>query len=746
MMDVKKEEKQETWKNIQVLGQGAFGYITLWMNQASNEKIAIKTCRHKEEMPDKTWERWKMEVFIMSRLNHDNVIRSVAVPPQLQPGKDSPPILAMEFCQGGDLRKVLNKPENCCGLKEFEIRQLVAGVGSGIEYLHSNRIIHRDLKPENIVLKPIDGNKTLYKIIDLGYAKELDINSICNSYVGTMQYLAPELLVGKAYSKTVDYWSLGSLVFECITGFRPFLPTLPPVEWHNVVCKKSPDDICAQYDERREIRFSKKLPSSNQLCRPLQGFFEQWLRLMLRWDPKARGGGIIQMEGVERPKCFCLLEKIIAVKIFHILHVEENTVLSFTVTDTHTIEDVNQAILHETVIPLDQQYVILADGLRLEAQALAVQSCSDSNTEDLMVFLFRSGPLQLQQKYNKKKLPLAVQAIVKEPNTLLPAKEHRKAWAQAVHWCTEISREYKRLVSAFRAALLHLLRNNSLILKQKTQMISDIGKLMACKELFQTSLDFDLQQGREVIKTSERIYQQWTEMARTINSFNDLKERVENLDNKVQTFSGEITDLQRSPVGKINQNMELEEFETKAKALYGELLGATQGTSGEGSRDMMDHHRMVDLIGKCYMKRDELTRNLYKQLSKVLDVQQRLEPLIPELNMSEGEIEAASKQLKSMQCHRQKDVWRLLKNSETHRAPGQNVEQETFSLATLNNSQNSSLFDRFKFNSLSSNLESIKLIDECQTNAQRLQEMVDTMVKEQAESLEYISTQDSITR
>lgn len=59
--------------------------------------------------------------------------------------------------------QVLNRPDNCCGLKENEIRQLLTGVGSAIEYLHSNRIIHRDLKPENIVLKCLDENKVIYK-------------------------------------------------------------------------------------------------------------------------------------------------------------------------------------------------------------------------------------------------------------------------------------------------------------------------------------------------------------------------------------------------------------------------------------------------------------------------------------------------------------------------------------------------------------------------------------------------------
>ncbi|MEE6524263.1 hypothetical protein FKM82_023639, partial [Ascaphus truei] len=83
---------------------------------------------------------------------------------------------------------LLNKPENCCGLKESQVLNLMCDIGSGIQYLHENRIIHRDLKPENIVLLDCNG-KIVHKIIDLGYAKDLDQGSLCTSFVGTLQYL-----------------------------------------------------------------------------------------------------------------------------------------------------------------------------------------------------------------------------------------------------------------------------------------------------------------------------------------------------------------------------------------------------------------------------------------------------------------------------------------------------------------------------------------------------------------------------
>ena len=71
----------------------------------------------------------------------------------------------------------------------------------------------------------------LYKLIDLGYAKDLEQGSVCTSFVGTMQYLAPELFQSQRYTQTVDFWSFGVLMFECCAGFRPFLHNIPPVSW-----------------------------------------------------------------------------------------------------------------------------------------------------------------------------------------------------------------------------------------------------------------------------------------------------------------------------------------------------------------------------------------------------------------------------------------------------------------------------------------------------------------------------------
>uniref|UniRef100_A0A7S3NYM0 Uncharacterized protein n=1 Tax=Euplotes crassus TaxID=5936 RepID=A0A7S3NYM0_EUPCR len=88
-----------------------------------------------------------------------------------------------------------------------------------LEHLHKHNVIYRDLKPENVLINT-DG---YIKLTDFGLAKEnIVTDKDAQSFCGTPEYLAPEILLRKGHGKPVDWWSLGSIIYEMIVGLPPF--------------------------------------------------------------------------------------------------------------------------------------------------------------------------------------------------------------------------------------------------------------------------------------------------------------------------------------------------------------------------------------------------------------------------------------------------------------------------------------------------------------------------------------------
>lgn len=732
------QNKRGPWVEEKTLGSGGFGTVVLWKHEETGEQIAIKRCRVQNEMTPKHRQRWQMEVDIMKRLNHDNVVVALDVPAELAVGRDELPLLAMEYCTRGDLRKALNLAENCCGMQEYDIRCLTMGVASALEYLHGKRIIHRDLKPENIVLQQND-DMVVYKLIDLGYAKELDQGSVCTSFVGTLQYLAPELFASKSYSQTVDYWSFGTVVFECITGIRPFLPTLPPVQWHREVCNKSPEDICAFIDGNNDPRFSKTIFWPNHLSIPMRAYLEQWLRLMLRWDPKARGGGMFpSADGLSRPRCFLLLEQILSTKVVHVLNVEVNQLLAYPLKANMTMAELQTVLELESKVPVADQDILLASGVSPDMRQPALQCWSEPSAEEWVVFLFRKGATGTSPRKNKQ-LPQMLQCIVKEPKTLLPFNEQRTAWAQAVFFCQQQNKDFKRLILSQRAAMLNLLRINSIFAKLKTRMMNEIEKLMARKDHFKESLEFDIQQYNDQASggvTSTRMFSKWTRMGEDIEKYLQLKERASQLDSRSGALMTKIVELQKSPFGKSRQNETLTECEDKARMLYHELR---QTPKEHRASALTDHTQMVQLVVRCVLSQDKAMADLYIHLGKVMECRQELQQIIPELERCCEEISAAGKQLTAHQRSRQQDIWLLVKVALKQAQPGLPRTNSRGSNIS-SSSSNSQLPGPTSIPSLPSDLGSgnhmsLKLMEDSRFQSRRMNEMLTSVMKEQEEYL-----------
>ncbi|KAJ1916231.1 Calcium/calmodulin-dependent protein kinase type I [Mycoemilia scoparia] len=126
--------------------------------------------------------------------------------------------LVTGLCTGGDLFDYVSEYGP---LAEKEVRPIIRGVLSGIQFLHENGIVHHDIKPENIIFRSTD-SRDMPIIADFGMAELLDDKNSCSHIGGTPGYIAPEILKCSVHDSSVDMWSLGILTYFSLSGHTPF--------------------------------------------------------------------------------------------------------------------------------------------------------------------------------------------------------------------------------------------------------------------------------------------------------------------------------------------------------------------------------------------------------------------------------------------------------------------------------------------------------------------------------------------
>jgi len=203
------------YKVRRLLGEGGFGKVFEVEHKVSKMERAVKEIAKSKGNSDVDREKFIAEVSILAKLDHPNIMKIFELYEDAQKF-----YVVSELIRGGELFDFITKRES---LSEVFAANTMKQVLSAVNYLHKQGIVHRDLKPENVMLEqePNSVEELNLKLIDFGTSVSVPESGRLREAIGTMYYMAPEVL-DRRYDSKCDVWSLGVILFVLIAGYPPF--------------------------------------------------------------------------------------------------------------------------------------------------------------------------------------------------------------------------------------------------------------------------------------------------------------------------------------------------------------------------------------------------------------------------------------------------------------------------------------------------------------------------------------------
>ncbi|KAM8889218.1 cGMP-dependent protein kinase 1-like isoform 1-T1 [Synchiropus picturatus] len=196
---------------VDTLGVGGFGRVELVQLKSDPTKtFALKIVRKCHMVDPLHQQHLQSERTVLTQAHCPFIVR------MYQTFQDRENVyMLMEACRGGELWSLLR---DCGAFDESTSRFYSSCVLEAFSYLHSRGVLYRDLKPENLILD----HRGYAKLVDFGFCKKVGLRKKTWTFCGTPEYLPPELILNKGHDLSLDFWSLGVLVFEMLTGRPPF--------------------------------------------------------------------------------------------------------------------------------------------------------------------------------------------------------------------------------------------------------------------------------------------------------------------------------------------------------------------------------------------------------------------------------------------------------------------------------------------------------------------------------------------
>ena len=202
-----------------IIGKGSYGSVQLATHIPTGTKVAVKKLDKASIKTPKLQETLNREIQIQKKLKHVNIVRLYA---NLE--DDRFIYLILEYVEQGNLFFIIRKKAK---LTEDEAFYFFIQTVAGIYFLHKNGFIHRDLKPENLLV----GSDNVLKICDFGWCVQSGgqadhggggFEEQRNTFCGTLEYMAPEMIQERPHNHQLDVWSIGILLYELVHGRAPF--------------------------------------------------------------------------------------------------------------------------------------------------------------------------------------------------------------------------------------------------------------------------------------------------------------------------------------------------------------------------------------------------------------------------------------------------------------------------------------------------------------------------------------------
>lgn len=370
----------------------------------------------------------------------------------------------------------------------------------------------------------------LMQLTDLGYAKPLDMKSIEASLVGTMEYIAPELITTEKYSCSVDYWSLGIIGFEVVTGTRPFAPHLALAQWMLRVRDKKSEHIAITEDDAGNVAYSSQIFAENHVSRAFRRLLEEWFRLALEWNPKQRGyqfespnakgksvtfaenGGVAATQApVQVLRFFSKIDEILSTKILTIFVLTSHRTISMEVTTDTTIDTLYAFIERETNIPREKCHIIVplenlsADLDDIGRQRKPIDFYFDGYFDKPMIYVNAIGGVDNAKGNGVADetspiivdVPTSVRNVLMNHEQKLKVHSLRKFACDTLYFVRQENTNYKTCLDGWFNYALQLNHEIELCRKDVNKMTNLIYGLNGAQELY----------GQTIIENKQKIEQ-----------------------------------------------------------------------------------------------------------------------------------------------------------------------------------------------------------------------------------------------